>query len=91
MTTGEEYNTLLTEKIPKSYIKTDKSSLNRLNTRAKNITKDLKLEERIEQHSHHHQSFITLKDHRDKLENIRMGNKVIVYNIFISNLTIRHQ
>ena len=91
MTTGEEYNTLLTEKIPKSYIKTDKSSLNRLNTRAKNITKDLKLEERIEQYSHH-QSFITLKDHRDKLENIiRMGNKVIVYNIFISNLTIRHQ
>ena len=91
LTTGEEYNTLLTEKIPKSYIKTDKSSLNRLNTKAKNIAKDLKLEERVEQHSHH-QSFITLKGHRDKLESIiRMRNKVIVCNIFISNLTIRHQ
>ena len=58
----DEYNKLLTEDISKSYKKTDKSLPNRINTEAKNIANDLKLEERIEQHSQH-QSFITLKDH----------------------------
>ena len=58
----DEYNKLLTKNIFKSYKKTDKSLPNRTNTEAKNIAKDLKLEERIEQHSQH-QSFITLKDH----------------------------
>ena len=40
---------------------TEKSSLSKINTKAKDIAKDLKLEERIEQHSQH-QSFIILKD-----------------------------
>ena len=43
--TTDEYNKLLTEKISKSYKKADKSSLKRINTEAKNIAKDLKLEE----------------------------------------------
>ena len=62
--TTDEYNKLLTENISKSYKKTDRSSLNRINTEAKNIAKDLKLEERIEKHSQH-QLFITVKDHKD--------------------------
>ena len=43
--TTDEYNKLLTEKISKSYKKADKPSLKRINTEAKNIAKDLKLEE----------------------------------------------
>ena len=62
--TTDEYNKLLTENISKSYKKTDKSSLNRINTESKNIAKDLKLEERIEKQSQH-QLFITVKDHKD--------------------------
>ena len=49
--TTNENNKLLTENICKSYKKTDESSLNRINTEAKNIPKDLKLDERIKQHS----------------------------------------
>ena len=66
--TTDEYNKLLTENISKSYKRTDKSSLNSINTEAKNIAKDFKLEDRIEQHSQH-QSFITLKDHKDNFQN----------------------
>ena len=66
--TTDEYNKLLTEKISKSYKKADKSSLKRINTEAKNIAKDLKLEEWIEQHSQH-QLFIILKDHKDNFQN----------------------
>ena len=62
--TTDEYNKLLTENISKSYKRTDKSSLNSVNTEAKNIAKDFKLEDRIEQYSQH-QSLITLKDHKD--------------------------
>ena len=46
---------------------TEKSSLSRINTEAKDIAKDLKLEERIEQHSQH-QSFIILKDCKDNFQ-----------------------
>ena len=66
--TTDEYNKLLTENISKSYKRTDKSSLNSINTEAKNIAKDFKLEDRIEQHSQH-ESFITLKDHEDNFQN----------------------
>ena len=70
--TTDEYNELLTENISKSYKKTDKPPLNGINTEANNIAKDLKLGERIEQHSQH-QSFITLKDIRTifrKIQNV---------------------
>ena len=50
--TTDEYSKLLTESISETYEITDKSSLNRINTQAKDIAKDLKLEERIEKHSH---------------------------------------
>ena len=60
----DEYKKLLTENISKCYKKIDKFSLNRINTEAKNIANDLKLEERIEHHIKH-KSFITLKGHKD--------------------------
>ena len=66
--TTVEYNELLTENVPKSYIKTDKSSLNRIKTEAKDIAKDLKLDVQMEQYSHH-QSFITLKEHKSNFQN----------------------
>ena len=66
--TTDEYNKLLTENISKSYKKNWKSSLNRINTKAQNIAKYLKLEERIEQHIQH-QAFTTLKDHQDNSQN----------------------
>ena len=70
--TADEYNKLLTENIFKSYKTTDKSSLNSINTEAKKIAKDLKQEDKIEQHSQH-QSFITLKYHKDNFHNNPKG------------------
>ena len=65
-----EYKKLLTKSISKSYKKTDKSSLKGINTEVKNIVNDFKLEELIEQHSQH-QSFITLKEHKEDFQNNR--------------------
>ena len=66
--TTEEYNKLLTENISKTYKKSSISTLNKINTEAKSIAKDLNLEERIEQYNQN-QSFITLKDHKENFQN----------------------
>lgn len=47
----DEYNKLSTKNISKTFKITDKSSVNRINTEAKDVAKDFKLEERIQQHS----------------------------------------
>ena len=60
--TTEEYN------IRKMYKKTTVSAINAINTEAKAITKDLNLDERIEQNNQN-QSFITLKDHEENFQN----------------------
>lgn len=45
----DEYNKLSTESMSKTFKITDKSSVNRINTEAKDIAKDFKLEEGIQQ------------------------------------------
>ena len=82
--TADEYNKLLTENISKSYKKSDKSSLNSINTEAKTIAKDLKLEDRIEKQSQH-QSFITLKDHKYNFQN---NSKCRLINLVKSEIGI---
>ena len=47
----DEYNKLSTKNFSKTFKITDKSSVNRINTEAKDIEKDFKLEEGIQQHS----------------------------------------
>ena len=58
----------MTENISKTYKKSSISTLNKINTEAKSIAKDLNLEERIEQYNQN-QSFITLKDHKENFQN----------------------
>ena len=53
--TPDEYKKLLTENIS-----------NTINVEAKVIAQDLKIDERIEQYNQK-QSFITLKDHKEKI------------------------
>ena len=65
--TTEEYNKLLLENISKSYKKTNASAINAINTDAKAIAKDLRLNERIEQ-DNQNQSFITLKYNKENFQ-----------------------
>ena len=58
--TTDDYNKLLAENIPKSYKKTNKSSLNGINTEVKNIAKDLKLEEQTAKHNQHQLTIRTI-------------------------------
>ena len=60
--TTEEYNKLLIENISKMYKKTIGSAISSV--------KDLKLDERIEQHNQN-QSFTTMKDHKEHFQSNR--------------------
>ena len=60
--TTEEYNKLLIENISKMYKKTTASAISSV--------KDLKLDERIEQHNQN-QSFTTMKDHKEHFQSNR--------------------
>ena len=66
--TTEEYNKLLLDNITKTYKKTTVSAINAINTEVKAIAKDINLDERIEQYNQN-QSFIILKDHKEKFQN----------------------
>ena len=60
----KDYNKLLTENITKTYKKSGTSDIHKINFRAKSISKQLKLDSKIEQFANK-KSDATLKDHKD--------------------------
>ena len=62
------HNKLLQENITQHYKKTDTTTEEQINSEAKNITKDLRIADRVESIAHNN-AFITLKDHKDNFQN----------------------
>ena len=62
------YNKYLTENITKTYKKTNKNKVNRINSEAKRIAEKLKLDDRIQQ-LQETEAFISVKDHKEGFPN----------------------
>ena len=64
----QDYNKLVTENITKTYKKSGKSDIRKINLEARSIAKELKLDSKIEQFENKKAYFI-LKDHNDNFLN----------------------
>ena len=64
----DNYKKLLTNNITKSYKKTNTTAINNINKKAKCIVQRLHLDDRDEQFNQH-ESFVTLKDHKENFYN----------------------
>ena len=61
----QDYNKLLAENVTKTYKKSSKSDIRKINWEAKSIVKQLKLDSKVEQFASK-KSYVTLKDHRHR-------------------------
>lgn len=64
----EDYNTLLDKNVQKNYKKTPDSHIVDINKEAKELAKQLKIDERVDTIAHR-ESFVTLKDHKPNFSN----------------------
>ena len=64
----DDYQKLLTENISSTYKKCDDTIVKSINTEAKSIAKDLKIDDRVEQFSNRN-AYVTIKDHKDNFPN----------------------
>ena len=71
----QDYNKLFTENITKTYLKSSKSDIRKINLESKSIAKELKLDSKIEQFANK-KLYDTLKDHKDNFLNIPKGRLI---------------
>ena len=64
----QDYNKLFPENITKTYLKSSKSDIRKINLESKSIAKELKVDSKIEQFANK-KLYVTLKDHKDNFLN----------------------